>query len=367
MGDSDENDHEGKKRKLDSGRAVGVGGGGSSATSIDGNRGSSLSMSLKKNYDDMGIDTSAKFVECEVQQEQHQEQEGGGPLHQQQVTSYSEEPVDSSIISRRRAADNVTSSGGYDAFNSIGGMYDFGEGDGGKEGDDGGGQSALTCDSYYATTAAADDAPSSNNKLDGALSAVRMLLEEKNRASDEGELLQTRHTPRDWVKKSIRSELIEALQAVQGDVTDKRFLSSLDILRNFYNTSGRDARVSPWAGRRSPDPEREGGSYGYAGSEVGGPTSCDLLEGNWVNMSRPNYVECLGRNSEDDLMYTLGRMSFDMFQPGGLVCSVQSTHNTIKIIGEREELPSYVPTSLREEVTTYEGGMANRPLLRSYE
>ncbi len=65
------------------------------------------------------------------------------------------------------------------------------------------------------------------------------------------------------------------------------------------------------------------------------------------------------------------RMSFDMFQPGNLICSVQSTHNTIKIVGEREELPTSVPSSLKEEVSrmcdSNGDSAAKRPLLRSYE
>jgi hypothetical protein len=200
---------------------------------------------------------------------------------------------------------------------------------------------------------------------------IAELLEEKNRASEENEMLQMVSNPRNWVKKSIRSELIDALQSAHGDVKDKRFLSALEILSNFYKTSGRDARVSPWSGRRVSDPGFDGGEYGYSGNEIGGPTSSDLFEGYWLNMSRPNYVECLGTNMESEFMYTLGRMSFDMFQPSNLICSVQSTHNTIKIIGEREELPAFVPKSLKEEVASLcdsgGDGSANRPLLRSYE
>ncbi|KAL7537027.1 hypothetical protein ACHAXR_011885 [Thalassiosira sp. AJA248-18] len=325
---------------------------------------------------------------------------------------------------------------GYNAFNNIGGMYDFG-GDDDDDNDNNneerkktaniGGNQAMTMTttttggdnaidqlmydslgSYYGTnedsnenhdgnnnegllsssgaeqqaqapaavataTIISNDTTTTTSHLDGTLQVISELLEEKNRASEENELLEMLSSPRDWVKKSIRSELIDALQTVQGDVKDKRFLSSLEILGNFYKTSGRDARVSPWCGRRSlNDPGIDGGSYGYSGSEVGGPTASDLLEGNWVNLSRPNYIECLGKNTENDFMYTLGRMSFDMFQPGGLICSVQSTHNTIKIIGEREELPAFIPKSLKEEVASLcdsgnEDGTAKRPLLRSYD
>jgi len=463
-------------------------------------KGSALSVSLKEHYDDMGIDTECKFVECR-QAEQFQQY---NPTTQQQVASSSfllqhqsgsmipAIEVDTSIIKPRhrrsqfekkrkavelhpdgrlsQKAKSTSKTGsssaggrisGYNAFNDIGGLYDFGgdsdDGDN-NHGEEGEAEKAssitepLTYDSlggYYMTngddgvdnggdnndkedkpaassatnpkmvsldgtkksighTASAtitsfSDHDNNNNAprsavqtstetttratantataiaptpLDGTLRVISELLEEKNRVSEENEMLQMLANPRDWVKKSVRSELIESLQKVRGDVKDKRFLGSLDILSNFYKTSGRDARVSPWAGRRSvDDPGIDGGAYGYSGSEIGGPTSSDLLEGNWVNMSRPNYVECLGNNAENDFLYTLGRMSFDMFQPGNLICSVQSTHNTIKIIGEREELPSFVPKSLREEVASLcdsgrkraEDSGAKRPLLRSYE
>ncbi|KAL9185988.1 hypothetical protein ACHAXT_005226 [Thalassiosira profunda] len=391
--------HMEKKRKLESGRAVeGTG------------HGSSLSKSLKRNLDDMGVDTSCQFVE-------HQQQLL--PQYEPMPVQSDVQGVDYSIIEPRKrrgqfdqdekkSAEVATSSNGgdadsgemeYNAFNHFDSMYDFGDDTAGKEepqnvvsqasvGEKVIHQSALTYDSlgkYYMTNDDVDDEANAGPEkvnaatvtshatpLDGTLSAIHELLDEKNRASEENEMLQMLRSPRDWVKKSIRSELIDALQAVQGDVQDKRFLSSLEILSNFYKTSGRDARVSPWCGRRSADDSGVGGgSYGYSGSEVGGPTENDLLEGNWVNMSRPNYVECLGQNAEDDFMYTLGRMSFDMFQPGGLVCSVQSTHNTIRIIGEREELPAFVPKSLREEVATLcdsgAGDTSNRPLLRSYD
>mmetsp|Transcript_14781 Transcript_14781/g.32119 ORF Transcript_14781/g.32119 Transcript_14781/m.32119 type:complete len:1020 (-) Transcript_14781:267-3326(-) len=380
-----------KKRKLDSSESTG---------------GSALSVSLKKHYDQMGIDTSSKFIE---NQQQLQSQLLPPSQHANNMD------VDSSIIKPRRGqferkkappkqaetANKADGSSGYNAFNNIGGMYDFGveNGSDGENESDGGAadgdiDQSLTYDSlgsYYATNnegsnnaneasttataplnSNATTIPSNITALDGTMQVIQELFEEKNRASEENEMLQMIRSPRDWVTKSIRSELVDALQMVQGDVTDKRFLSSLEILSNFYKTSGRDARVSPWSGRRRSDPGIDGGSYGYSGSEIGGPTSSDLLEGNWVNMSRPNYVECLGENGENEFMYTLGRMSFDMFQPGGLICSVQSTHSTIKIIGEREELPAFVPKSLKEEVASLcdsggGDGAAKRPLLRSYD
>jgi len=336
----------GKKRKLDSDNAFDC-------------AGSALSSLLKKHYDEMGVDTNCGFHEAH--QYHYQNNIDEQQLAQQQPV------VDSSIIScKRKTRQRADSADGYDAFNDVGGMYDFGGADAGEMPDSGAAKEGDTYEALYndvssgpsssivpetqlpendTTTTANTTTITSDSTLDGTMQVIQELLQEKNRASEENEMLQMIRNPRDWVKKSIRSEMIESLQAVKGDVTDKRFLSSLEILKNFYKGSGRDARVSPWA-------------------LSGGPTEYDILEGHYVNMSRPDYIECLGHNGEDDFMYTLGRMSFDMFQPGNLICSVQSTHNTIKIIGEQEELPEHVPKSLKEEVASLHD---KRPLLRSYD
>ena len=360
----------GKKRRLDFDTAA-------------SRAGSILTMSLTKNYDRELIET-------------YNSDRG------KVVTPYSTPVVDSSIIKRRRGVQKYTESpivdsivqlksdNCYNAFNDIGGMYDLGETNDSDHNNKDGGNDVDAENEVPPNPVRSDKVPnplnesmdhrkaqcmssittatSPRNNLDGALKVIRELLEEKNRLSDESELFQMVKSPRDWVKKSIRSELIEALDSAKGDVTDKRFLSVLEILSNFYKTSRRDARASPWSGNGI-----DGGEYGYNGGEIGGPTASDFFEGSWVNMSRPNYIECLGENGDNDFMYTLGRMSFDMFQPSNLICSVQSTHTTIKIIGEREELPAFVPKSLKEEVASlcdFEGdasGTANRPLLRSYE
>ncbi len=62
-------------------------------------------------------------------------------------------------------------------------------------------------------------------------------------------------------------------------------------------------------------------------------------------------------------MYTLGRMSFDMFAPGNLVCSIQGIFNNIQVldISQDRHLLKSVPRSLRDEV---EGG---KSVLRRYE
>jgi hypothetical protein len=381
------------------------------SSNLDGSFGLRISNTNSGGYDALN-DFGGMYGSCGVVTERnhHRQDDGGGigefNTMQEAVTFNSKNcsAYASSIISNPRRSLNQPSSNpnnsGYDAFNDIGGMYDFGASDSSSEnghnetddsGNDADTEQALTPSSNFnrrsanasthhhdghekkapqSKSSSAASAPSSTSgttwrNLDGTMKIIGELLAEKNRLSEENEIFQMVASPRDWVKKSIRSELIDALGSGKGDVKDKRFLSVLDILSNFYKTSGRDARVSPWSGSGF-----DGGKYKYNGGEVGGPTSCDFYEGHWVNMSRPNYIECLGENGDNDFMYTLGRMSFDMFQPSNLICSVQSTHTNIKIIGEREELPAFVPKSLKDEVASlcdFDDGTTKRPLLRSYE
>jgi len=338
-------------------------------------RASSLSQKLAGNYNDANIEAVKKNWRI-----------GKSEVIHSQVPA--DVQVDSFIFGPPRRKESA-SGGGYDAFNNIGSMY----------GDDiyasnavvesrstaenrrsvDTGNYSLSYDSlsgYYLNSTEEDerklaamptvtknsddndDDAIGNNTLGHTLQAIKEIIDEKNRASEEQEIFQmSLKNPRDWVTKTIRSELVDALQAVQGDVSTERFTSSLEILTRFYSASGRDARVNPWCG---------------GSSTIGGPAGADLLEGSWLNISRPNYVECLGQNAENDFMYTLGRMSFDIFQPSNLICSVQSTHNTIKMIGEREELPACVPNSLKEEVAllcnSSDGDSSSkRPFLRSYE
>ena len=74
------------------------------------------------------------------------------------------------------------------------------------------------------------------------------------------------------------------------------------------------------------------------------------IDGTWLTMSPPEYSNSsLGHNALGDSLYTLGRMTFDMYQPSGLVCSVQKQYNQIQEV-EKDDLPLYVPKTLRSEV-----------------
>ena len=73
------------------------------------------------------------------------------------------------------------------------------------------------------------------------------------------------------------------------------------------------------------------------------------MDGTWLMISPPSYPACVGVNDNGERMFTLGRMTFDMFQPSDLVCSIQKQYNTIRTVTSEEKLPAYIPPSLRQE------------------
>ena len=55
----------------------------------------------------------------------------------------------------------------------------------------------------------------------------------------------------------------------------------------------------------------------------------NLLAGKWKLISKADFPDCKGADNFGDPLYTLGRMSFGMFAPSDLLCSIQSISNTI--------------------------------------
>lgn len=155
-------------------------------------------------------------------------------------------------------------------------------------------------------------------------------------------------TPRAFVTKTCRSELVDSLLAAHGDVTDARFLKALEVLSSIY---------------ASYDPEKPS------------PETCIdnfLLNGAWVSLSRPAYSGCLGKNDRGDYMYTLGKMSFNMFKPADLKCSIQHTLNKVGFVCDMNEALTAVPWSLRREFAMTEtedldDSAQPSKILRSYE
>lgn len=120
--------------------------------------------------------------------------------------------------------------------------------------------------------------------------------------------------------KKCKAKLLKALSAVDGDTTCSRVREAVDELQEVYKSTGTDARKE----------QQE-----------------QCLDGVWLTMSKPNYPECLGTNEAGEYMYTLGRMSFDMFRPTSLKCSIQGVFNPVFAT---DVIPEDVPRSLRKEV-----------------
>jgi hypothetical protein len=72
-------------------------------------------------------------------------------------------------------------------------------------------------------------------------------------------------------------------------------------------------------------------------------------KGMWLSLTKPTFFGCLGTNEEGDPLYTLARMSFDMFTPGDLVCSLQGVFNEVTDVSDLARSDLVIPKSLVDE------------------
>lgn len=80
--------------------------------------------------------------------------------------------------------------------------------------------------------------------------------------------------------------------------------------------------------------------------------------GTWLTLSKPAFSECNGRNEYGEYMYTLGRMSFDMFKPTHLRCSIRAIMNNIRVMDPKSK-PSSFPSRLSKQLKEHRGNKAN--------
>ena len=132
--------------------------------------------------------------------------------------------------------------------------------------------------------------------------------------------------------QSVKDSLLEELKSNGGETSSSEFIRCCEILEAYH-------RSKSWDGRGSS------------------------LPGNWLTLSKPTYSDCLGQTTKGEYLYTLGRMSFDMFKPTNLVCSIQATFNSISrpIDPMNPHRPLHVPKKLMKDI---EKGDVN---LRTYE
>ena len=147
-----------------------------------------------------------------------------------------------------------------------------------------------------------------------------------------------------------KSDLLRDLASSRGDVTTPGFKKALDQLAALYDPLIFDARKVP------PKPVASGKK------KHGGGIESPQLEGMWLTLSMPRFQDCLGFNENRELQYTLGRMSFDMFKPGELVCSIQGTFNPVHVLDRAKvESIKHVPKALSKDIKSGDSAV------RSYE
>lgn len=119
----------------------------------------------------------------------------------------------------------------------------------------------------------------------------------------------------------VKQLMIEDLRLSGGDVKTPDFLKYQQILENSFIQNGLH--------------------------EI----DLNLLEGNWLTISKPTFTECKGKNEKGENMYSLGRISFDMFKPTGLNCSFQASFNHIQSIDPNHPgRPLHIPRKLMHEI-----------------
>jgi len=136
--------------------------------------------------------------------------------------------------------------------------------------------------------------------------------------------------------QKARDGILHALAISGGEVSSDEFKASLDFLTEHFANCHIDTRPA--------DSEHS-------------------TEGMWLTLTKPTFFGNLGDNDNGDPMYTLGRMSFDMFSPTNLVCSLQGNFNEVERVLDtaRPAMIDLVPKALREEVAGCES------VLRTYK
>ena len=142
--------------------------------------------------------------------------------------------------------------------------------------------------------------------------------------------------------QQARDGLLHAL-AISGGATDSdAFRNALLVLQEHYTTDHNHMRATAQNMLRT--------------------SASQQAEGLWLTLTKPSFFDCLGDNDQGDPMYTLARMSFNMFCPANLICSLQGNFNSVERVHDRDPAMA-VPASLREAVLGHDDPTA----LRTYK
>jgi hypothetical protein len=118
----------------------------------------------------------------------------------------------------------------------------------------------------------------------------------------------------------LKRRLIENLQKTGGDTNNSEFKEYCEQLKSVYKSNSRQHSSERFC-----------------------------QDGTWLTLSKPTFTECQGRNENGEYMYTLGRMSFDMFRPTHLKCSIRAVMNNIRVMDPKTK-PKSFPSRLAKEL-----------------
>ena len=159
--------------------------------------------------------------------------------------------------------------------------------------------------------------------------------------------------------KVAKSEMIKSLAISGGNAKNEQFVETVDILEKLRNEcsllSSSLSEVTmelvekrkmleelceefPCLSHLSSTPQIDSeaaeSTYQSTTTTIQRTSSSKLppptIEGNWFTLTKPTYLNCLGNNNHGNPMYTLGRMSFEMFRPSSLVVSIDAVWNVME-------------------------------------
>ncbi|KAG7352113.1 plastid lipid-associated PAP/fibrillin family protein [Nitzschia inconspicua] len=194
--------------------------------------------------------------------------------------------------------------------------------------------SPMSCSPVSSSFSSSSDGVRSHVPHEGL--ATAMLQDQVHVVEDDEEPQLDALLARSSEVEKARDDILQTLAVTKGDVDSDQFKISVDPLEKYFSKEELDTRP-----------------------HVVGTNSVD---GMWLTLSKPTFFGCLGENDNGDPMYTLGRMSFDMFSPTNLVCSLQGNFNPVEVVNEedRQSMLGAVPKSLRDEVES------GKTILRTY-
>jgi len=131
----------------------------------------------------------------------------------------------------------------------------------------------------------------------------------------------TKRSQRDVFLRQAKQNFIHALARAGGEVKVPSVLDALNKLTALVEPADVDISRRLQQPRPACYEQSE-----WKPNEAFSPLATD---GMWIEISRPKFCNYMGKTAANDYMYTLGRMSFGIFNPENLVCSIQGLFNPI--------------------------------------